>query len=211
MTALADGLRFSDYENLTHALTHKICGWARAAGGHLAYEDVFQDLALVWVRCRDQFDPSQGAKFGTYYYNAALHEWGRFKREIRVQRRTVSASVSGEEDGQDGQDERGADITGIADDATASPEEQLIQRQRAAVALRRNPLMHRLISLSVEAPDDLQAELHALAAQRDWAARCGTPISETPPTALTPVILSRIFGFNWRHKIMMHLSVPKGY
>lgn len=200
-------LRFQDYERLTHALTRKLCGWVAArdrSGATPSYEDIFQDLAMVWVQCRDRFDPTRGVMFSTYFTRAALNQWQRLAKQINQSRHTVS---------MDEPMLQSADYTlaeAVGDPDQLSPEDVLAQKEWVEQLMQANPLLARLVELSASPPEDLRDELAALEAQREWALSQGIETLNLVPAAFTPQLLSRTFNFNWRHRAMMQDGLSEG-
>lgn len=196
-------LRFEDYERLIHKLTRKFYGWACVAahrGKTPSYDDIFQDLALVWVQCRDQFDPSVGAPFSSYYYRAALNHWPRCAKQVMAENATVSIEEPVNPDDQVRLEEL------LTDPAELSPEERFARREWVDASLDDNPLLSRLLELSADPPPDLKRELMALAAQQVWMRERGLPVDQPAPVAFTPNLLIGTFNFNWRHRLLLRVS-----
>lgn len=204
VASLQKPLRFEDYERLTHKLTRKLYGWACARdrqGKPPAYEDIFQDLAVIWVQCRDGFDPSQGVQFSTYYTVAAIRHWARLELQVKRENTTISLDepVRSQEDSVLLEEI-------LVDPTELTPEEHLARREWASGSLGANPLLARLVEISTHPPPELKRELMALAAQRVWAQQQGLAVDQSAPSVLTPTLLGRTFGFNWRHRLAMQIS-----
>lgn len=199
-------LRFQDYERLTHKLARRLYGWSAARGRRGAqpsYEDIFQDLAVIWTQCRDRYDPNLGAQFSTYYTRAALNHWQVLARQVNRDNATVSFDepVGASDDGE------GLTLESVlTDPEDLDPEEAFSRRQWAEQSLAKSPLLARLVELSADPPEELEAELAAMRAQREWAAEQGVVMDGSAPTAFTPSLLNRTLRFNWRQRM---LAQPK--
>jgi hypothetical protein len=198
-------LRFQDYERLAHFLTRKLCGWAQARGANPDYGDLFQEVALVWSVCRDQFDPSRGVKFSAYFAQAALHHWGKLRRQIQRDKRMVSFDHS------PSQEMEQAMWDALPDERACNPESQVLREETIEGLLEANPLLARLVELSVDPPDELTHELAAMRSQVAWAQELGVHDLDAPPVALTPRLLSKTFRFNWRHRQILQSETSKAF
>lgn len=69
----------AQYEKLFHKMTGMAMRRALAAGIPLEAEDVQQELAMSYLRCRDQYKPDGGANFMTFLIAAA---WRNLERSI---------------------------------------------------------------------------------------------------------------------------------
>jgi hypothetical protein len=198
-SAIDQTLRFEDYERLIHKLARVLYGRACArdkVGVQPSYEDIFQDLCVVWTMCRDAFDHTRGVKFATYFFNAAMNRWRYVARDISRQNATVSISqfLTNEE----------VDIEDLLIDPNdIDPEANFARKEWARLALERNPLLARLIELSANPPQEFEAELVALKAQREWAKELGVTMEEQVPVNFTPTLLGQTFRFNWRQRLAM--------
>jgi hypothetical protein len=197
-------IRFEDYEKLTHWLSRRLVARGQGEGVALPYGDVFQELVLVWLRCRDGFDQAVGVKFSTYYVRAAVWEYRNIKRALAGQYARHMVSLS---DQVGGAGEESLDWIDVIPDLSAeNPEAQVALAQSVEQEMAINPALHRLTELAANPPPELARELEALAAQAAWAKHLGVVQPETMPTALTPMMLRRLFRLNWRQR---KLSLPR--
>jgi DNA-directed RNA polymerase specialized sigma24 family protein len=198
-------VRFQDYQRLVHMLSHKLCGWASARGGRLDHDDVAQELAVIWVRCRDGFDPTRGVRFASYFARAAINHWSVLRRELDTQRSTISLDQSPSDDAE----MTLAEVLSEADQL--SPEEKLLRDEQLEATLTANPLLARLVQLSANPPPELHAQLTAIQAQAQWARELGVESLDAPPVALTPRLLGRTFRFNWRQRLLLQPQPPRAF
>lgn len=201
-------LRFEDYRLLTHKLARQLAGWMKARGRRGAepsHEDITQDLAMIWVLCRDRFDPSLGVKFSTYYTRAALNHWAALRK--RVDRENITMSF--DEKPPEGALDNHSLSEVLADPDDLDPEEVFARREWAEQVLKANPLLARLMALSADPPQELRGELAALAAQRIYARSRGIEMDQNAATAFTPKLLGRMFRFNWRQYARSRLQAAE--
>lgn len=89
---------------LVHSVSKKGYARLRSAGVGLDYDDVFQEMSIVFLKAYTGFDESQGFKFSTYYVRAAynkLNTWAQKMIDERVQHGVVSIQeLNHTEDGE---------------------------------------------------------------------------------------------------------------
>jgi RNA polymerase sigma factor (sigma-70 family) len=89
---------------LVHSVSKKGYARLRSAGVGLDYDDVFQEMSIVFLKAYTGFDESQGFKFSTYYVRAAynkLNTWAQKMIDERVQHGIVSIQeLNHAEDGE---------------------------------------------------------------------------------------------------------------
>lgn len=195
-------LRFEDWQRMAHLLTNKLLARASRSGFRVEREDVFQHVAMTWMRCRDGFDPERGVTFATYFWQATMLGFGRITRsECDPTSRyawCLDAPISAEEGDQSAQS--------LLADPTETIDETVDRAMRLRKIAETHPILGRFIGLLTETPDELNAELEAAAAQRRYALSRGIKMDQ-PPTQLTPEALSRIFDFNWRSRRILHEEI----
>lgn len=98
----------SEYYQANIGLVHTVArkGHARllAAGVGLDYDDVFQELSIVFLKAYEKFDAERGFKFSTYFWMSAynkLNSWAQDMIDERLRHGVVSiqemSANSGEE------------------------------------------------------------------------------------------------------------------
>jgi len=197
-------LDFKDHIKLAKYLTRQVM--RRYAGVRLEFDDVFGEVALIWVRCRDGFDPEFGVQFTTYFTRAVHKSASNIVRHLRdpalASAARLDQPIFTDEDGEDGSMQ-------IADIGALSPERGAIISEALITINKSSPLLTRLLALCRDQPAELIQELHAAQAHRDYAARRGHFVEE-PASALTPRVLGQIFKFNWRWRDEMIRAIDKG-
>ncbi len=196
---MSNTIEFKDYERLTHWITIKLLGRAKASGADVEYNDLFQEVALIWCRCRDLYDETKG-KFSLYYVRSAFKGFGHQNLAEKINGRGFRSTVSLNERVMGSEDEVSEFGDLIEDEGCVNPEDRLLLRESVAIELERNPLFKRLVELSVEEPPELTSQLTAMRRQREYARSLGITMSERVPTALTPELVRRSMRFNWRQR-----------
>ena len=78
---------------LVHSVSKKGYARLRSAGVGLDYDDVFQEMSIVFLKAYTGFDESQGFKFSTYYVRSAynkLNTWAQKMIDERLEHGVVS-------------------------------------------------------------------------------------------------------------------------
>ena len=76
-----EALRFEDYESQARGIARAIYGRARRYGRHdISFDDIYSDVCMTWVSCRDNFKPDMGAAFKTYFQSSAFLNLPMFMR-----------------------------------------------------------------------------------------------------------------------------------
>lgn len=194
-------LHFQDYERLCRWVTAKVMRRAKARGLTIDQGDAFQEICLLWVQCRDRFDPEKG-KFSTFFVRTVLLAFNQGNLVDRVNGRQPKGgmvslnALCGDDDDDDGYELQ--DV--IADRGLIDIEEAYAEREEVARRLDTNPVLKRLIQLTADTPPELMAHLEALRAQKEYSRSLEVPIVEAIPTAMTPELLRKLFQFNWRQR-----------
>lgn len=89
---------------LVHSVSKKGYARLRSAGVGLDYDDIFQEMSIVFLKAYSGFDESQGFKFSTYYFRAAynkLNTWAQKMIDERLEHGVVSIQeLNHTEDGE---------------------------------------------------------------------------------------------------------------
>lgn len=191
-------LRFEDYENLCHWITRKLVAGQHQSMRRMSYEDVFQEIALLWCKCRDNYDPSLGVKFSTYFSRSALLQWRNLRRGLLGRNAELTDSLH-EVIGNDGEGptER-MDL--MPDYEATNPELAAMRAEAVRLECDANPLLAKLTELAVKPPPDIHRHLKALQAQHAWAKQLGVTLAERAPEALTPTMVRDMLLLNWRQR-----------
>jgi hypothetical protein len=185
----------AQYERLFHLFAARLMPRVKAARLSLEYDDLMQEIRMTWMACVRGFDPQRGIKFVTYFSNAVRHNWqaiyGKYHDELLD---TATTTIDSNKD-----DGFANSIFDVIENMDAIPQDEaIIRRESIEKGLRKAPLLNRLLHLVQDEPEDLMQELEAAKAQQEYAHQLGVKVSRLPPRALTPRVLLRIFGANWR-------------
>lgn len=83
---------------LIHTVARKGHTRLLRAGVALDYEDVFQEMAITFLKAHKMFDPAKGFQFSTYFFMAAynrLNSWAQKMIEERLEHGVVSIQELG--------------------------------------------------------------------------------------------------------------------
>lgn len=163
---------YADNTGLIHTVARK--GYARlqAIGAATDYEDVFQELSLVFMRAYELFDESAGIQFSSYFMRAAYNELNKIAKPFEIERvelgfRSVEEMNSWSEDGEQGIEERIACERG-------TPEEELAAAGFAKEMLEQlSPLASALVRMTIDPPEFMEREFYALQAHAEHARSIG--------------------------------------
>lgn len=144
-----DPTGYAQNERLMHQLAFKAHQRMTAAGhGGMEYEDMFQEVAIIYCKCVEGFDPSSGFRFSTYFVTSFWRDFAK-KMETLYKKKPVEAvSLSGmmEDEDDDALETVGIDTEGYA------PDDYLWQKQAIAHASKRLDGLSRKVLESMVAP-----------------------------------------------------------
>ncbi|MDT4829606.1 hypothetical protein FQZ97_630310 [compost metagenome] len=72
MTNLTEA--YQQNEGLIHLVTRQCYGWVKSLGLLMDYNDVLQEVSVVFLQAQASFDESRGLKFSAYFTRAAINE-----------------------------------------------------------------------------------------------------------------------------------------
>lgn len=138
-----------------------------AIGAVIEFEDLVQELSLVFVDAYDKFDESNGAKFSTYFTVSAFNELNKLARKHEAERVELGMRSIEEMDSMAGEGNSLSER--IASDAL-TPEE-IAERESAIreVTGRLTPVAALVVEWVANPPDFLMRELCAHQAHADYA------------------------------------------
>lgn len=190
-------LRFEDYQSQARGIARAIYGRAKRYGRHdISFDDIYSDVCMTWVSCRDNFKPDMGAAFKTYFQSSAFLNLPMFMRRGFNKNRPKHISFDQEIPGTD------VAIGETLADDRIDIECLVSRRERLRRLAGRFPLLTTMLELIAEQPPELQEELRAV---QDYyqRARAQGFACETPPTMLTMSLMHKLFGFNWRNRVRL--------
>lgn len=166
---------------LVHAVSKK--GYARlqSAGVAMDYDDVFQEMSMVFLKAYEKFDASRGFKFSTYYFIAAynkLNSWAQGLIEERIEHGVVSIQEMNDKDGE----EFDLDQVLMADESTPEAQYQVTEfLEHMAKSL--SPLATLILAWVMQPPPELMTEIRKAEAyalygrQRGYNSKCMVSVS----------------------------------
>lgn len=166
---------------LVHTVARKGFGRLTSAGVGIDYEDVFQEMSLVFLKAMEGFDESKGFKFSTYFYMAAYNRLNAWAGDM-IEERLKHGVVSVEELADNPDEDYSLDEILFVDSAT--PEEQYRVTEFLEHIVRElSPLAGLILAWSVAPPPEILDGVRKARLQAEYArskgvnARCMTQIS----------------------------------
>lgn len=181
MTAIAPSQFYSENVGLIHKISKR--GYARlqAAGVSMDYEDVFQEMAIVFLRAYEKFDAARGFKFSTYFYMAAFNRLNKWAQDL-IDERINQGVVSIQELDTHGDEETNLAEVLMVDEST--PEGHMrVTEFLEHIGKTLSPLANLILTWVVSPPQELleeirRAEAYALyGRQRGYQCRCMANVS----------------------------------
>jgi hypothetical protein len=203
LKALRDSIKWEDSQRDASRLANLVSSKCRRYGFPVDKDDALQEIALIWMICKRNFDPKFGATFRTYFSNAVMKAWPTVAKHHTDKATHNAMQIDSFFEG-DG----GTESLEIEDERAENPEREAIRSELIAQALERNPSLVPMLKLVESPPEELLKELVAARAQFDYAKSMGIAI-DAPPVALTPKVISKIFGMNWRHRQALGKQLEK--
>lgn len=124
-----DPTSFEHNEGLIKKIAGKGYARAQAARINLSFEDMYQEVALVWVRAVKNFDVQSGYHFSTYFTRAAYNQLNRtfesYGRNTDEYAESYSSWADGEESGD-------SPLERISTQTSVSPEDEALSMEKVA-------------------------------------------------------------------------------
>ena len=195
---IPETIKFEDWHRLAKKLASYFKHWVGNWGHTISYEDAYSEVCLRWVLARRGFKPELGFAFSTYFTRSVHNAVRPFVMSLRSENDGVNISLN--DSILSAGDSDNFSLDNVLEDITArSPELIASQHESRDQLAIHAPMLHRLLTLMQECPDELMSELQAVKAQREYAHDLGLECYDSvAPTILTPKILARIFGLNWK-------------
>ena len=145
----------ADYYKANVGLVHSVSrkGYARlvAAKVGIDYEDVFQEMSVVFLKAYEHFDVSLGFQFSTFYFRSAYNRLNKWAGDM-INERLKQGVMSVEE--LNGDDENSMEEVLYEDSET--PEGVLCAKQMLETIDRRmSPLAKLILEWTLEPPPEL--------------------------------------------------------
>jgi hypothetical protein len=159
-----DALSYENNVRLMQQLAWKAANRAHAQGLALEQDDLFQEIAIVWHKCRSGFDPAAGIRFSTYFVNAThnrlskMMELARRQRDLEVH---IDFGENSETDPFETFENHGAEHPDL---------DLLFEERFAELARTHSPAAQLTLRWFIQPPESIRAELAALES-KEGAAR----------------------------------------
>lgn len=156
---------------LVHSVARKGYGRLVAIGAAMPYDDVVQELSIIFIKAFDGYSPELGHKFSSYFTRAAynhLNEIVKGYSNERVKHGVRSVEEMSERiKSSEGID---ADVGNYIACTRNTPEREAIQNETFAVVLSKlSPLAVQIVSWLIEPPKLVEDELLARIAHAEFA------------------------------------------
>jgi DNA-directed RNA polymerase specialized sigma24 family protein len=166
---------------LVHMVSKK--GYARlqAAGVAIDYDDVFQEMSVVFLKAYEKFDAERGFKFSTYYCMAAFNRCNGWAQDM-IEERLKHGVVSIQELNHGGGEEVDLEEVLMADPNTPELHYRVTEFLEH-VAKTLSPLATLILAWVVQPPQEIVQELRKAEAyalygrQRGFNSRCMATIT----------------------------------
>jgi RNA polymerase sigma factor (sigma-70 family) len=167
-------MTLADFYKANMGLVHDVSrrGFSRLAAAKVTidYEDVFQEMSVVFIKAFEGFDESRGFKFSTYYFMCAynrLNKWAQDMIEERLKHGVVSIDElnAGSEDGD-------ANLSSILEefaDPSNDPESSYRVRELLEyMGKTLSPLAGLIMEWSVTPPEEILTEVRKAQSYADY-------------------------------------------
>jgi DNA-directed RNA polymerase specialized sigma24 family protein len=156
---------------LVHSVSKKGYGRLRSAGVGMDYEDIFQEMSIVFLKAYSGFDESQGFKFSTYYFRAAynkLNTWAQKLIDERLEHGVVSIQeLNHSEDGENSLE----DVLMV--DATTPEAQYRVTQFLSHVNDSLTPLASLILAWVLQPPPQLMTEVKKAEANAQYGRTLG--------------------------------------
>lgn len=155
----------ADFYKTNMGLVHNVSrkGFARLAAAKVVidYDDVFQEMSIVFLKAFDKFDASKGFQFSTFYFMCAFNRLNRWA-QLLIEERLKHGVVSVEELGAGGDED--IDIASVISDfadPSSNPESSYrVQELLNYMSEALSPLAVLILEWSIAPPQELMTEVH---------------------------------------------------
>lgn len=162
--------RLEDNIGLVHLLSSKIYKRVAAMNIGMTYEDLFQELSVVYLQALKSFDLSKGYKFSTYFTTSAFHFADRMiDREARYEIKIKGQSMTVES-------EEGLCQLDFAN--SDSDCAKIIEAEESLLSIYKglSPLSKKAVDMALSPSVELVREVEMRNAKNDVAIERGTAV-----------------------------------
>ena len=169
----------ADYYKANMGLVHVVSrkGFSRLAAAKVVidYEDVFQEMSIVFLKAFEKFDESRGFKFSTYFFMCAYNRLNRWAQDL-IEERLKHGMVSIEELG-DSMDGESGDMSQVLTDYAdpgADPESIFrVTELLEYMAKTLSPLASLILEWSIAPPEEVMTEVRKAQHYADYGRSTG--------------------------------------
>lgn len=150
---------YAENVGLIHMVAKKGWGRLQAIGASYPYDDLFQEMSVVFIKAFDGFDDNCGNKFSTYFMSSAYHKINKIVADIAIERidmktRSVQEMSSWSEDGLDEAE--------LVPCTAPTPAERCELTDSFKVMMGGlSPLALKIVTLAIDPPDFIEYEFAA--------------------------------------------------
>ena len=174
---------YNENVGLVHAMSKKGFARLQKAGVAMDYEDVFQEMSVVFLKTYQGFDASKGFQFSTYFYIAAQNRLSNWTKKV-IDERITHRVMSIEEINFNRGDEE-VDLESILPGDDTTPEQIVGAKQCVAdMAKTLSPIAMQIIEWMVEPPKQYLHEIDKIEAHCAFAKSVG--VERRAYTQITP-------------------------
>lgn len=159
---------YSENIGLIHSVARKGYGRLQAIGASVDYDDVFQDMTLVFIKSAELWD-SEKSKLSTYFTHAAYNELNRIAKRYEIER--LELQIKSSEDLS--QDEDFDIFEMVADNRITPDGEMELSMLVDSIVSQISPLAFLIVSWVVLPPKDVLREMQAKKAHAEYCRGIG--------------------------------------
>lgn len=172
---------------LVHAVAKK--GYTRLAAANVSvdYEDVFQEMAIVFLKAYEHFDASLGFQFSTFYYRSAYNRLNKWATDL-IDERLKHGVVSIDELNDSADTESSLEEVLMVDPDT--PEAHCrVTELLEHIARKLSPLANLILTWAVAPPKELLDEVRKAELNAEFGRSLG--LNARCTVSVTPRFVSR--------------------
>ena len=172
---------YKENVGLVHFVARKSYGRLQRMGATIEYEDLVQDMSMIFIRSVELFDAERG-KFSTYFVQAAYFELRRIEEVFATERielkiKSVEEMASNAEEGEINL----WDVIGSDD----LPVDEFVDAKLTVAKMESelSPLAKKILEWSVQPPEEIKREYDAKAHHAQFARSLGFAVRNREPAA----------------------------
>lgn len=152
---------------LVHSVSRK--GFNRLLAAHVTidYEDVFQEMSIVFLRACDGFDESRGFKFSTFYFRSAFNRLNTWVQDL-IDDRMHYSNI----DDMGGEDSEGLESV-IFKDLDTPEGNYAVSQMIDHISKSLSPLAYLIFAWSLTPPPEIVQEVRKAQLQAEFGRALG--------------------------------------